>query len=110
MEELGNPPTLEELGNPPTLEELSKAIYFSLAARHRRKMASHWKFSSMRSKPFNSPLHELLCLFWEQGYIPRDMKDASIVILYKNNCNNFCGISFLTIVGKDFARVSLNRF
>ena len=51
------------------------------------------------------PLRELLCLCWEH---------ANIVTLYKNkgdrsNCNNYCGISLLSIVGKVFARVTLTR-
>ena len=30
------------------------------------------------------PLHELLCLCWELGYVPQDMRDANIVSLYKS--------------------------
>ena len=42
------------------------------------------------------------------------MRDAKIVTLYKNkgersDCNNYRGISLLSIVGKAFARVVLNR-
>ena len=60
------------------------------------------------------PLHELLCLCWEQGHIPQDMRDANIVTLYKNkgdrsDCNNYRGISLLSIVGKVFAGVTLTR-
>ena len=44
----------------------------------------------------------------------QDMRDASIITLYKNkgdrsDCNNYRGISVLSIVGKTFARVMLNR-
>ena len=43
------------------------------------------------------------------------MKDANIITLYKNkgdrgDCNNYRGISLLTIVGKLLARVVLKRF
>lgn len=60
------------------------------------------------------PLHELLCLCWEEGSVPQDMKDAKIINLYKNkgdrgDCNNYRGISLLVIVGKIFARVALGR-
>jgi Reverse transcriptase (RNA-dependent DNA polymerase) len=59
-------------------------------------------------------LHELLCLCCESGYVPQDMRDASIVTLYKNkgnrsDCNSYRGISLLSIVGKIFARVALPR-
>ena len=60
-------------------------------------------------------LHELLCLCWEQGHIPQDMRDANIVTLYnkkegdRTDCNNYCSISLLSIVGKVFAQVTLTR-
>ena len=39
------------------------------------------------------------------------MRDANIVTLYKNkgdrgDCNNYCGISLLNIVGKLFTKLS----
>ena len=42
----------------------------------------------------------------------QDKRDANIVSLYKNkgdrsDCNNYCGISLLNILGKLFARVVL---
>ena len=42
------------------------------------------------------------------------MKDANIVTLYKNkgntgDCNNYCGISLLSVVGKPLAHVVLKR-
>ena len=44
----------------------------------------------------------------------QDMRDAIIIILCKNSgdrgdCNNYRGISLLSVVGKTFARVVLNR-
>ena len=57
-----------------------------------------------------------MCLLqcWEEGSVPRDMRDANIITLYKNkgdrsDCNNYRGISLLSIVGKTFAPVVLNR-
>ena len=59
-------------------------------------------------------LYELLCQCWEEGYVPQDMRDANIVTLYKkkgdrNDCNNYRGISLLSVLGKVFARVALQR-
>ena len=46
--------------------------------------------------------------------MPQDMRDSKITALYKNkgdrgDCNNYRGISLLSIVGKVFARVILAR-
>ena len=60
---------------------------------------------------------ELLKLFtqiWQEGEVPQVFKDADIVHLYKNKgdikcCDNHRGISLLSIAGKIFARLLLNR-
>ncbi|KAJ1145747.1 hypothetical protein NDU88_012031 [Pleurodeles waltl] len=62
-------------------------------------------------------LHKLTDLFqtmWQQEVIPQELKDASIVHLYKRkgnrqSCNNPRGISFLVIACKLLARVLHNR-
>eukprot|EP00064_Thunnus_orientalis_P014087 superscaffoldBa00002400_g14128 len=59
-------------------------------------------------------LHELLLQCWEEGTVPQDMHDANIITLYKNkgdcgDCNNYHRISLLSIVGKAFACVVMNR-
>ena len=46
--------------------------------------------------------------------VPHDMRDSNIITLYINkevrsDCNSYRGISLPSIVGKVFARVSLNR-
>ena len=55
-----------------------------------------------------------LSLCWRKGEVPQDMRDTKIVILFKpegdrNDCNNYQGISLLSVVGKVFARVVLAR-
>ena len=52
--------------------------------------------------------------FWRKGELPRDLKDANIMHLYKNKddksvYDNHRGISLLSIAGKILARVLLNR-
>ena len=59
-------------------------------------------------------LHELLSLCWNEGQLPQDMRTAKIVTPFKNkgdrsDCNNYRGISLLSIVDKVFAKVSLAR-
>ncbi|KAK2163547.1 hypothetical protein NP493_1455g00025 [Ridgeia piscesae] len=50
---------------------------------------------------------------WEVGSVPQTWKDANIVTTYKKgdrtDCGNYVGISLLSITGKIFARILLNR-
>ncbi|XP_047485879.1 uncharacterized protein LOC125036961 [Penaeus chinensis] len=82
MEQLS---VLHELDEMPTISELSKAID--------------------QLAPGKAP---------GKGEVPQDMRDTKIVTLYKNkgersDCNNYRGISLLSIVGKVYARVLLVR-
>ena len=60
---------------------------------------------------------KLLCLLqtiWETETVPQNLKDASIIHLYKRKgnrqaCDNHRGISLLSIAGKILARILLNR-
>tara|TARA_B110001454_G_scaffold15635_1_gene14033 strand:+ start:278 stop:3463 length:3186 start_codon:yes stop_codon:yes gene_type:complete len=59
-------------------------------------------------------LTELFISIWHAEGVPQDFKDASIVYIYKrkgdrNCCDNYRGISLLSIAGKILARLLLNR-
>ena len=59
-------------------------------------------------------LTKLFTAFCRKGQVPQDLKDASIIDLYKRKenrqqCDNHRGISLLSIAGKILARVILNR-
>ena len=74
-------------------------------------MPYHPKSSNMENLHY---YHVLLLLCWKEGTVPRYMRDANIVTMYKNkgdrsDCNNYRGISLLSVVGKLFARVALTR-
>ncbi len=77
-------PVMEELDIPPTLEELSKAI--DCLACGKAPWSDGIPPEALKNgKPaLLQPLHKLLCLCWDQGYIPQDMRDANIVTVYKN--------------------------
>ena len=51
--------------------------------------------------------------FWDTEVIPGDLIDANITVLFKKGdrslCNNYRGISLLSIVGKVFADIILQR-
>ena len=59
-------------------------------------------------------LTEFLCHCWNDGKLPQDLKGARIVHLYKgkgdrSSCDNYRGISLLSIAGKILSKVILNR-
>ena len=59
-------------------------------------------------------LHKVLCRCWQEGAVPLDTRDFSVISLYKNkvemnDCNNYTGMSLISIVGKVFAGVVLVR-
>ena len=103
-------PIMEELNAEPTVDELSKVID-SLAAGKAPgsdsippDLIKHCKATLLH------PLHEVLCQCWREGVVLQDMRDAKIVTLYKGergDCNNYRGISLLSIIGKVYARVLL---
>ncbi|KAI8521282.1 hypothetical protein Bbelb_010360 [Branchiostoma belcheri] len=96
---------LWDLDAAPTLEEVSKAID-SLRSGKAPGMDGIPPEVIKSAKGVLLPeLHDLLCQCWEEGEIPQDMKDSNIITLYKNkgdrsDCNNYRGISLLSIVGK----------
>ena len=107
-------PTMDELDSEPSVEDLSKAID-SLASGKAPgndgippELIKHCKTTLLL------PLHEVLCQCWQEGAVPQDMRDSKIITLYKikgerSDCNNYRGISLLSIVGKVFARVIVIR-
>ena len=50
---------------------------------------------------------------WEVGSVPQAWKDASIVTIYKKddrtNCENYGGVTLVSIAGKILARILHNR-
>ena len=105
-------PIMEELDAEPTMDKLSKVID-SLATGKAPgsnnippDLIKHCKTTLLHL------LHEVLCQCWREGAVPQDMRDAKIITLYKNkgersDCNNYRGISLLSIIGKVYAWVLL---
>ena len=107
-------PVMEEHDTPPTEEELSKAINGLASGKSPGSDSTPAEVLKSEEPALLEPLQILLCRCWEEGYTPQDMRDATIVTLYKNkgdrsDCNSYRGISLLSIVGKVFARVALAR-
>ena len=105
---------IEELDAEPTIDELSKAIDSLAAGKAPGSDSIPPDLNKHCKTTLLHPLHEVLCQCWREGAVPQDMRDAKIVTLYKNkgersDCNNYRGISLLSIVGKVYARVLLIR-
>ena len=103
---------LEELDIPPSVEELSKAID-SLACR-KPPGIDCISPEIIKAGKQTALLHKLLLQCWEEATVPQHVCDANIITLYKikgdhSDCNNYCGISILSIVGEAFTCMVLNR-
>ena len=107
-------PTMDELDSEPSVEELSKAVARFASGKAPGNdgispdLIKHCKTTLLL------PLHEVICQCWQEGAVPQDTRDSKIITLYKNkgernDCNNYRGISLLSIVGQVFARVILIR-
>jgi len=107
-------PTLPELDNEPTLNELKKAIDDLSSGKAPGTDAIPAELLKSNRDFLLPHLYQLLLTCWQKGCIPQDMRNAKIITLYKNkgdkgDCNNYRGISLLSIAGKAFARVILRR-
>ena len=107
-------PIMEELDEVPGLEELSRAIDRLPTGKAPGLDGIPAEVIKSAKGPLLGHLHSLLRQCWTEGQVPQDMRDCNIVTLYKNkgdrsDCNNYRGISLLSIVGKLFARIALNR-
>ena len=107
-------PIMEDLDAEPTMEELSKAIDSLACGKAPGTDGIPPDLIKLCKSTLLQSLHYTLCQCWREGGVPQDMKDAKIVTLYKNkgdrsDCNNYRGISLLSIVGKVYARVVLAR-
>ena len=58
-------------------------------------------------------LYDIIVEAWHKSEVPQDWKDAQLITIFKKGnrklCGNYRGISLLSIPGKVFARVLLNR-
>ena len=58
-------------------------------------------------------LHSLFEKVWKEGNIPQDWKDGHLIKLPKkgdlSNCGNYRGITLLSIPGRVFCRIILER-
>ena len=107
-------PEMAELDEEPSLEELRKAIRALKCGKAPGSDGIPPEVIKRAESCLLPDLYELLLLCWNEGEVPQSMRDAKIITLYKNkgdrsDCNNYRGISLMSIVGKVFARILLPR-
>ena len=105
---------MPELDEVPSIEALSKAIDRLSSGKASGKDCIPADVIKSNKSTLLVPLHKLLTQCWKEGSVPQDMRDANISTLYKNkgdhsDCNNYHGISLLSIIGKLFVHIILHR-
>ena len=105
---------MPELDEVPSIKELYKAIDRLPSGKAPGKEGILAEVIKSSKLTLVVPLQKLLTQCWKEGSVPQDTRDSNIITLYKNkgnrsNCNNYCGISLLNIIGKLFASIILHR-
>ncbi|KAL8603437.1 hypothetical protein ACOMHN_053104 [Nucella lapillus] len=100
--------------NPPTKDKVARAIAQLQCGKSAGPDGMPLEVFKAGSQPLIQKFTEFLCMCWEDGCLPQNLKDARIVHLYKgkgdrSRCENYRGISFLSIAGKILSKVILNR-
>lgn len=93
-------PIMEELDGEPTLEDLSKSIDSLACGKAPVNDGIPPDLIKSCKDTLLQPLHDVLCQCWREEAVPQDMRHAKIVTLYRSDCNNYRGISLLSVVGK----------
>ena len=104
----------QDLDAPPSNEEVSKAIKQMTSGKAPGPDAIPAEVYKFGGEVMHHQLTSLFQTMWDQGQLPQDFRDATIVHIYKRkgnrqSCDNHRGISLLSIAGKILARVLLNR-
>ncbi|XP_076028443.1 uncharacterized protein LOC143017538 [Oratosquilla oratoria] len=106
--------TVHCLDLPPTMEEVMKAISQTNSGKAPGMDGIPAEiFKSVGPVALKS-FFSLLTNIWEDEEIPKELRNATVISLFKNkgsktDCGNYRGISLLPIAGKILARVMVNR-
>ena len=114
LESIQQCPIILELDAPPDEEETTAAIKQLQTGKAPGPDGIPAEVFKRGGNTLISHLTRLFQVFWINGQLPQDFRDANIIHLYKNkgdrsSCDNHRGISLLSIAGKIMARVMLNR-
>nr|VZI47363.1 unnamed protein product [Spirometra erinaceieuropaei] len=114
VERLPQVETNVDLDLPPSLPETIKAVQQLSSGNAPGSDAIPAEVYKHGGPQLMDHLTALFQEMWRHGEVPQDFKDATIVHLYKRKgnrqvCDNHRGISLLSIAGRIFARILLNR-
>eukprot|EP00731_Ephydatia_muelleri_P012238 Em0006g1132a len=106
-------PIMEELARPPTVEEVRCALSQVKCNRAAGKDGIPAELLIYGGEQALTFLHTICTEVWSSELIPKEWVDSIIVPLPKKGnlqlCDNWRGISLLSVAGKVFARVLANR-
>ena len=117
LEELGKN-QLDRIGNfepppPVSKDEVLGAIKQLKSHKAPGVDGIHAEILKAGGDPMATMIHRLIEKIWEKEQVPEDWRKAVIVPLFKKGdkslCENWRGISLLSVVGKVFTRLLLNR-
>ena len=91
-------PIMDELDSKPTLQDINQALDQLSSGKAPGNDSIPVEVIKWAKETLLKKQHEIPSIFWREGEVPQDMRDASIVTLYKNkgdrgDCNNYRGIS-----------------
>ena len=114
LESIQQRPMITELDAPPNAAEVDPAIKQLQTGKAPGPDGIPAEVFKLAGETLITHLTRMFQVFWANGQLPQDLRDANIIHLYKNkgdrsSCDNHRGISLLSIAGKILARIMLNR-
>ena len=98
---------------PPSIQELNKAINRMKPGKAPGPDNIPLELLTHGGPGLKTRLMLLILKIWETKTLPSDFRDVNIITIFKKgdreDCNNYRGISLLSIAGKIFARILLDR-
>ena len=98
---------------PPSIQDFNKAISRMRPGKSPGPDNVPLELITHGGSEVRNQLLLLILQIWETKTPPNDFCDATIITIFKKgdreNCNNYRGISLLSIAGKIFARILLDR-
>jgi hypothetical protein len=97
----------------PDIDEVNKAVLMLKEGKAPGSDGIHPEIIRKGGSCLLTALHDIITEAWKSATVPQDWKDAQLVTIFKKGdrrlCGNYRGISLLSIPGKVFARILLNR-